>query len=414
MKRITTVIIGAGQAGLAMSYHLSRRAIDHVLIERGEVANSWRTERWDSLRLLTPNWQSRLPGYEYSGDDPDGYMNMAEVVRFVDGYARFSGAPVETHTRVTSVVPTDDGYLVRTDRGTEWHCRTLVMASGACNLANVPPVAAQIPEGITNLTPMTYRNPDQLDAGGVLVVGASATGVQLAEEIRRSGRPVTLCAGEHVRVPRLYRGRDIKWWMDAAGILDMHYTEVDDITRARRVPSLQLVGSPEKTTLDLNALMRTGVEVTGRLSGINGSKLHFSGSLGNMCALADLKMNRLLDTTDQWACDHHLEGDVGEPERFEQTRVSDKPRLEMDLGQGSVKTIVWATGYKPDYSWLQVPVFDRKGRLIHDGGVVNAPGLYVLGLPFLQRRKSSLIDGVGGDAEVLADHLCAGLYRAAA
>ncbi len=413
MKRVTTVIIGAGQSGLAMSRHLADRSIDHVLLDRGEVANSWRTERWDSLRLLTPNWQSRLPGYAYEGGDPDGYMTMPEVIRFLDRYAEQIAAPVESNTNVVSVRPCDGGYTVSTDRG-DWHCRSLVLATGACNVACEPKCAQDVPGGVSTTTPMQYRNPGQLQDGGVLIVGASATGVQLASEIHRSGRQVTLAVGEHVRVPRTYRGRDIKRWMDAAGVLDMRYEEVDDISRARRVPSLQLAGSPDRATLDLNALSAAGIELVGRLAGIQDGRAQFSGALGNQCALADLKMNRLLDTIDDWAHANGMSGEIDAPHRFDPTAVSANPRLGLDLTSGGIGTIIWATGYRPDYSWLDVPVFDRKGRLRHDGGVVDAPGMYVMGLPFLRRRKSSLIDGAGDDARDLAEHLCASHNRAAA
>jgi len=413
VKHVTTVIIGAGQAGLAMSKHLAERSIDHVVLERGEVANSWRTERWDSLRLLTPNWQSRLPGYAYGGDDPDGYMTMSEVVRFLQGYAMFAGAPVETHTKVTSVRQASDGYEVVTNRGA-WRCQSLVLANGACNIATVPAAAEGLPRSIRSMTPFDYRNADALDDGGVMVVGASATGVQLAKEIQASGRQVTLSVGQHIRMPRLYRGRDIMWWMNATGVMDLDYTEVDDVNRARRVPSLQLVGSPEREMIDLNALQDAGVEIVGRLAGIENGKAQFSGSLANQCALADLKMNRLLDAIDVWIDDNHLACEVEPAHRFKPTRVDDEPKLGLDLVGGRIKTIVWATGYRPDYSWLEVPVFDRKGRLRHDGGVVDAPGMYVLGLPFLRRRKSSFIDGAGDDARDLADHLCSRLHRAAA
>jgi len=261
---------------------------------------------------------------------------------------------------------------------------------------------------------MEYRNPAELDPGGVMVVGASATGVQLAQEIRASGRRVTLCVGEHVRLPRLYRGRDIKWWMDVTGVMDTHYSEVDDIDRARRVPSLQLVGTPDRRTLDLNALREAGVEIVGRLVGMLDGEAQFSGSLGNQCALADLKMNRLLDAVDAWVSASGREGELEAPRRFEPTRLDDRPRLAMNLVDYGVRTVLWATGYRPDYSWLEVPVLDRKGRIRHDGGVADAPGLYVLGLPFLRRRKSSFIDGAGDDARDLAEHLSARLHRAAA
>jgi putative flavoprotein involved in K+ transport len=409
-RTVTTVVIGAGHSGLAMRRCLTERSIDHVVLERGEVANSWRRERWDSLRLLTPNWQARLPGFQYCGTEPDGFMSMSQVINFIGAYASAVSAPVEAGITVTSVSPLGDGYLVVTNRG-DWRCDTVVIASGAFSIPVVPAVHEAVPSSITMVTPKSYRNPTDLEEGGVLVVGASATGLQLADEIHGSGRPVTLAAGGHVRMPRVYRGLDIQWWMDAAGVLDERYDEVDDITRARRVPSPQLVGTPERSTLDLNALTGRGVRLVGRLTGIRDGNAQFSGSLRNVCQLADLKMNRLLDGIDEWARKSGKAGEVGAPERFEPTQVDDSPRLGLDLRSGEIRTVVWATGFRPDYSWLDVPVLDRKGRIRHDGGVVEAPGLYVMGLPFLRRRKSTFIHGAEDDALELCAHLAEHLDR---
>jgi putative flavoprotein involved in K+ transport len=411
--RTTAVVIGAGQAGLAMSRLLGDRSIDHVVLERGEVANAWRTERWDSLRLLTPNWECRLPGCTYGGTDPDGFMTMTEVVEFVAGYAERIAAPVQTGTTVTSVRRTDDGYAVTTDQG-EWTCQTVVLASGAFNLPRVPAVSEAVPVSITTLTPMSYRNPHELPEGGVLVVGASATGVQIAHEIRLSGRPVTLAVGEHVRGPRVYRGRDIHWWMEAAGVLDERYDQVDDIVRARRVPSMQLVGTPERATLDLNALTEIGVQLVGRLAGIRDGRAQFSGSLRNKCELADLKLGRLLDTIDEWALTTGIDDSAPPPHRFPPTVVPKPPTLGLDLTSGAIQTIIWATGFRPDYSWLDVDVLDGKGMVRHDGGVVESPGMYLIGTPFLRRRKSSFMDGARADAEDLIVELAGHLDRQAA
>ena len=402
--RTTTVVIGAGHAGLAISRRLTEHSIDHVVLERGEVANSWKTERWPGLRLLTPNWQTRLPGQVYDGPDPDEFMRMPEVIGFVERYARSIAAPVHTGTTVLAVRAGGAGYDVVTTGGT-WRCASVVIASGACNTAVVPPVADGVPPAVSTLTPLSYRGPDELADGGVLVVGASATGVQLADEIRRTGRPVTLAVGEHVRLPRLYRGRDILWWMDAAGVLDQRYDEVDDIVRARHVPSPQLVGTPHRVTLDLNTLTGAGVRLAGRLGGISDGVAQFSGALPNLCTLADLKLNRLLDGLDRWAAVTGLDDDVPAPHRFEPTRAGHPP-LTLDLAGGEVRTIVWACGYRPDHSWLHLPVFDRRGRIRHDGGVLSdAPGVYLLGTPFLRRRRSSFISGAAPDTAELGDHL---------
>ena len=409
--RTTAVVIGAGQAGLAMSWWLAERSIDHVVLERGEVAHTWRSERWDSLTLLTPNWQSRLPGHRYEGDDPDGFRTMAETIAFIERYAARVAPPLRTHCPVVSVRSAGDGYEVVAEQDT-WQCKAVVLATGAFNLAQVPKVAQDIPAGMAQLTTSQYRNPDRLDPGGVMVVGAAASGAQIADEIQRSGRPVTLAVGEHVRAPRTYRGRDIQWWMDATGLNDERYDQVENLRRARNLSSFQIAGHADRRDIDLNALTSLGVALVGRLAAVRDGKAQFSGSLRNLCELADLKQNRLLDTIDEWAATHGVSDVVAAPHRPEPTRLEASPPLGLDLRRAGIRTIVWATGFRPDYSWLELPVLDAKGNIRHDGGVVTeAPGLYVMGLPFLRRRKSSLIDGVGDDARdlsaVLAAHLAA-------
>jgi putative flavoprotein involved in K+ transport len=337
-------------------------------------------------------------------------MKVAQLVGFIACYAAVSGAPVETHTTVTSVRPTASGYRVLTDRG-EWHCETVVIASGAFSIPVVPKLHEAVPAGVAMLTPKAYKRPEQLAEGGVLVVGASATGLQLADEIHASGRPVTLAVGGHVRMPRTYRGHDIQYWMEATGLLDERYDRVDDLERVRRVPSPQLVGSAERHTLDLGVLSERGVRVVGRLCGLRDGVAQLSGSLRNVCQLADLKLNRLLDRIDDWAERAGLAADLPPPERPEATRLPESPCLALDLRRGEIRTIVWATGFRPDHSWLDLPVFDRKGRLRHDGGVVDAPGVYAMGLPFMRRRKSSFIHGAEDDARDLCRELAAHLDR---
>jgi putative flavoprotein involved in K+ transport len=401
-RAIDVVIVGAGHAGLAMSRLLGLRGIAHVVLEQGTAGHSWRTGRWDSLRLLTPNWMTCLPGQAYQGDAPDGYMHASEVADFVAAYAKRIGAPVHAQTTVTRVVRHGEGYRVCTHQG-DWLCRAVVLAHGAFGLPSLPALARDIPPYVAQWSARDYRNPAQLPDGGVLVVGASATGVQWAQEIHRSGRPVVLAVGEHVRMPRTYRGRDIQWWMKAAGILDQRIEDNPEPERARRVASPQLAGSEDRMTLDLNALQSLGVEVVGRLAGVRGDQALFSGALRNVVALADMKMERLLDTLDAWADRTGQAPDVSPIARLPSTRVPAAPRWNLQLGV-HVRCIVWATGFKPDYRWLHLPVFDPSGALRHDRGLV-APGLYVLGLPFLRRRKSSFIHGAEDDVHELGAHL---------
>jgi putative flavoprotein involved in K+ transport len=401
----TAVIVGAGHAGLAMSRRLTERSIDHVVLERGEVANSWRTQRWPSLRLLTPNWQTRLPGHDYAGDDPDGFMPAADVATALTDYARLVGAPVWTATTVRTLRAAPAGFQI--EANDDLLCaRAVVLATGACILPAIPAIADAVPPSIATLTPLTYRDPGQLPDGGVLVVGASATGVQLAGEIHRSGRPVTLAAGEHVRLPRTYRGRDIFWWLEATGLLAERYDQIDDLTRARHLPSPQLTGTLQATMTDLGALTAQGVRIVGRLGRITDGVAQFSGSLANTCALADLKMNRFLTRADQWATASGLDDQLPPSHRFAPTRVDPRSPLELDLTSGQITAVLWATGFRPDHSWLDIPARDRTGRIRHDGGVVtDAPGLYLLGMPVLRTRASTYIHGAARDTGALARHL---------
>lgn len=402
MRYISTVIIGAGQAGLAMSKCLSDRSVTHVVLERGEVAQTWTKDRWESLRLLTPNWQSRLPGHSFTGPDPDGYMTMPQVTTYLRDYAHRINAPVAEGTCVHSVAAHGDSFLIRTNKG-DWICDDIVAASGACAQPKIPQVASAVPEGVAQLSLGTYKSPNQVAKGGVLVVGASASGVQIAAELCAAGHAVTLAVGDHIRAPRCYRGRDIQWWMDRSGVLDVKVEDVDDIERARRVPSFQLIGDDGLHAIDLNALQAMGITLTGRLVGVQDGMAQFSGSLANHCALSDLKIARLLGQFDQWAARMDIP-DLPEKQRLPPTSVPASPQLMCSLTNGGIRTIVWATGYTPDFGWLSLPVFGPKGGMLHKEGVV-APGIYVMGLPFMRRRKSALIDGVGEDAEALADHL---------
>lgn len=402
MKAVTSVIIGAGQAGLAMSRELSRRGVDHLILDRGTVANAWRAQRWDSLRLLTPNWANALPGDPYRGPDPDGFMPVSELVARFEAYALRIGAPVQSQTAVLKVKGTEAGYHIETSQGPVL-CTTLVLATGACAQPKVPALSTSVPAGVFQTTPSAYKRPGDLPEGGVLIVGASASGVQLAREIHSSGRPVTLATGWHTRLPRTYRGRDIELWLHAIGVMDERFDAIDDLERARRTPSPQLIGGTEP--VDLNALQDLGIEIVGRLADIRDGHALFSGGLMNGCVSADLKMNRLLDAIDAWVAAHPLDNTLPPPERPAPTRVPNAPVLRRSLTDGGIRSVLWATGYQPDFSWLDMPVFDSRGRLRHRGGVVEAPGLYALGLTFLRRRKSHQISGVGDDARDLADHL---------
>ena len=383
-----------------------QRSIDHVVLERGEVANSWRRERWDSLRLLTPNWQSRLPGFGYDGADPDGYMTMREVIDFHLALRR-RVERARAHAHHGDVGQTDRCRIRRRDEQ-----RRLPLPHADAS----PAAHAMCPASRRSARPCrprfesrhAVRLPQSRRAarGGVLVVGASATGVQLADEIQRSGRPVTLSVGEHVRLPRTYRGRDVLWWMDASGVWNQRYDEVDDLTRARRLPSPQLVGTPERRRWISTRSARSGVELVGRLSAVRDGRALFSGGLRNQF--------RARRSEDGSSARHvrrvgRRAGHDGRRRSAGAVRADARARLvaaQLDLrerrdpnrssGQrGSVRIT----------AGCDVPVIDDKGHLRHDGGVVDAPGLYALGLPVLRRRKSTFIHGIEDDAREIVDRL---------
>ena len=403
MKRTNTLIVGGGQAGLAMSRCLLDRGVEHVVLERGRIGERWRSERWDSLRLLTPNWQSRLPGWSYRGADPDGFMTRDEVIEFLEEYAGSFAAPVETGVRVTRVEREGTGFRVETD-DESWRVENLVIATGHCDEPDVPAFAASLPRDVRQVTPRDYRKPTDLPPGGVLVVGASATGIQLADEIHASGRPVTLSVGRHTRLPRHYRGRDIQRWLDAVGIWDETREDVRNLEEARREPSLQLVGSPGHRSLDLGVVRRNGVRLVGAAVGIEGRRMLLAGDLVRSIAAADARLARLLRRIDEHIVDRGLSSSVPAADPLRPIEAPDAP-TSLDLRRAGIGTVLWATGYRRSYPWLAIPVLDERGEIRHDGGITPEPGLYVLGLQFLRTRKSSFLDGVGADAAHLAEQI---------
>ncbi len=399
MRRTDTLIIGGGQAGLAMSHCLGRLGIDHVVLERGRIAERWRSERWPSLRLLTPNWMTRLPGGGYEGPDPDGFMTGDETVSLLQHYAGRWDAPVQEQTAVLAVEPHDFGFRALTDRG-EWRSRTIVIATGQCDLPAVPATAGRLSPRIHQVVPSRYRSPAELPHGGVLVVGGSATGVQLAEEIHLSGRQVTLAAGAHAWLPRRHRGRDIMWWLDRLGLFEKRAEEAGDIAAARMQPSTQLIGGPDPRDIGLETLAALGVRIVGRVAGFDGDHAYLQRDLGFSVEAAKVRTCRILAEIDRAAG-----GDPApmpapwRPEGNEPSRI--------DLRQSGIRTVLWATGYRRDHSWLRLPVLDAAGELDHRVGVLPVPGLFALGFNFLRRRNSHFIDGVGRDAEELSGQIAA-------
>jgi putative flavoprotein involved in K+ transport len=397
--QVETVIIGAGQAGLAMSRSLAAAGRPHVVLERGQVGERWRSERWESLRLLTPNWLNRLPGAP-ALPDPDGYLDRRGVVEHLETYA--AGAPVHERTTVLGVRRSRRGHLVVTDAG-DWHARNVVIATGDCDVPRVPAIAAAAPPFLHQLHATGYHRPARLPEGGVLVIGAGPSGQQIAAELRRAGRDVVLAAGSHARMPRTYRGRDVFAWMHATGQLDDHVDHVPDLAAARRAPSFPVSGARGGESLGLDRLAALGVAVTGRLEGFAGGHALFGDTLVRDLADADRRLLRTLALFDAYISLARVDAPAADPPPA--IEIGAGPR-RLDL-RGRVSTILWATGYRRTYPWLHEPALGTNGELVHREGVTAVPGLFALGLRFQRTRRSHFLGGVGDDAALIARAIAA-------
>jgi putative flavoprotein involved in K+ transport len=407
MTVIDTVVIGAGHAGLGVSRLLTDAGRDHVVLDRGRIGERWRTERWDSLHLLTPNWMTRLPGWHLDGPDPDGFLSRDEFVRLLEEYAASFGAPVITEVTVQELVaaPVASGhrYRVTTDRGT-WHARNVVIATG-------PHGVPHVPSGIQPADVVTsdhYRNPGQLPDGAVLVVGASSSGVQIADELSRAGREVTLAVGRHTRMPRRYRGMDIFWWLEATGRLARTIDDMPDAAAARQETSLQLIGRNERgrraLDLDLGVLQDRGVRLVGRLDGISGRTATFRADLRQTVAAADAALHRFLEAVDRYVDRAGLEREVWAGLRPRPVVVGGAP-TRLDLRAERINAVVLATGYRPHHPWLRLPICAPDGSIRQRRGATDAPGVYTVGQRFQHRRDSGFIHGARYDARAVVDHL---------
>jgi len=397
-----TVVIGAGQAGLAASHCLAERGHDHVVLERGHVGERW-LGTWDSLRLLTPNWINNLPGRPYRGTDPDGFAAAPAFARDLADYAESFGAPVLANTTVTRLHGRGDRFEVVTDDA-GWRAANVVIATGWADRPAIPATARALAAGVHQAVASEYRNPGSLPPGGVLVVGASATGVQLADELHAAGRDVTIAVGGHTRMPRGYRGMDIYWWLDRLGTLSRTIDEVPDPALARREPSAQLVGTQDRRSIDLATLQARGVRLVGRLIAADGHRVRLAPDLPATTLTAELRMRRLLDRIDRHVDATGLTAEVGEAERPAHITPVHLV-LDLDLRAAGIRTVVWATGHRRTYPWLRLPILDARGEIRQRRGHTPVPGVYVLGQRFQYRRDSSFIGGVGRDAHVVADHI---------
>lgn len=402
MEHTETLVVGGGQAGLALSWHLRARGREHLILERGRLAERWRAQRWDSLCFQSPNWSLELPGYRYGGPDPEAFAHKDELVRLLESYAASIAAPMREGVEVVSVRPSASGdrYRVSTRSG-EYEARNVVVATGPYQRPRIPSISAGLPRNLFQVHAADYRNPSQLPPGGVLVVGSGTSGCQIGEELLRSGRRVFLAVGRHSRVPRRYRGRDVFWWRRELGYLDRRAA---DAPRAARAAPPLITGVDGGHDVDLRSYFRAGMALLGRLVDAREGRIAVADDLERNLSAGDRAYVEFLDEVDRFCA--AKEGLPPPPPRPPLCLPAPRSPEVVDLAAAGIQTIVWATGYSMDFGWVGVPVFDPGGEPLHDRGVTSVRGLYFLGLPWLHTFKSSFLFGVGEDAEHLAEHIC--------
>jgi putative flavoprotein involved in K+ transport len=395
-------VIGAGQAGLAMSAVLQQHGREHVVLQRGRIGGRWRTERWESLRFQFPNWSLELPGYAYSGDDPDGFAHWREILKLIEDYAATIRAPVREHTEVTDLVADDGGFILSTPTGII-RARQVVVATGPFQRPRIPPLSQDIARSVLQTDPTRYRRPEDLPDGAVLVVGSGASGCQIADELPRSGRTVFLSVSSHRRVPRRFRGKDVYWWLERMGRFKQ---TIDGFPHGTWPPGIVVTGVDGGYDVDVRKMAAAGVRVVGRISGASDHRLAVARSANQALAEADASFDGFLAAAREFAAAHpNLELAEEEPAESTDPPTALAEVASLDLRRENVSAIIWATGYDCDYDWLRVPVLDAQGRPVQQRGVSPVPGLYFLGLHWMHTIKSGLLSGVGNDAQHLAEQI---------
>lgn len=399
---VETIVIGGGQAGLALSYHLVQRRREHVIFERGRVAERWRSERWDSLYFQFPNWMMRLPGHVYEGDDPDGFSERDTVVRFISDYAVQNAAPVRCGVNVTGLRRTEDRRLLVQAGATSMVAVNVVVATGPYQLPMLPPCAARLPAGICQVAASRYTRPSELPAGGVLVVGSGASGCQIVEDLLLKGRRVYYSLRGHRRVPRRYRGRDFGRWNEEMGLTDR---TVDMIPPGFRPPLV--TGYKGGVTVDLHGMAQRGVTLLGSLQDVQGNRIFLATDLNANLEAGDEAFRQAVRSIDAYieavGIDAAPAGEFNEVLHRQPARL---PEMEvLDLHDAGIGTVIWALGYGYDFGWIDCDVLDARGAPVQQRGITTVPGLYFLGLSRMHKVKSAFLWGVGEDAEFLAQHI---------
>jgi putative flavoprotein involved in K+ transport len=399
-ERVETLVIGGGQAGLAISYHLKQRGLSHLVLERGRIGERWKSERWDGLKFQFPNWSVRLPDFPFPHEDPDGFADLAAIAGFIDAYAAFVAPPIRCGVNVTKLSRDGAGFVAETSQG-KIEAKKVVVATGPYQRAILPDLLRDEPD-LFQVHASNYLNPEQLPAGAVLVVGAGASGAQIAEELLRAGRRIFLSVGQTTRLPRRYRGHDLVWWFEQLGIFDRTPEERGPI---RVYPTIS--GAYGGHTIDYRRFAAEGITLLGRVAAARDRVLDIGPGLGKSLAEADLYYAAFLDMADDHVRTHGL--DLPE-EPAARAQLPDplcvsEPIRRLDLRAEDINAVIWATGYGVDFGWIDIAAFDAAGQPLQRRGISDVPGLYFLGLQWMSRMASSFMSGVGDDAAALADHI---------
>ena len=399
----SVVIIGGGQAGLAMSYHLKQSGVDHVILEKHQIAHSWKTKRWDAFCLVTPNWQCRLPGYPYQGSDPDGFMLRDEIVAYIENYARHIAAPVREGVAVTRLKQNADGRFALETSAGEMTAQAVVLAVSGYHVPNVPRMADRLDGSVTQLHSVAYRSPEHLPPGEVVVIGSGQSGCQIAEDLHLAGRKVHLAVGSAPRCPRVYRGRDAVEWLDDLGQYDLPVDQHSLKEKVRKNANHYLTGRDGGRDIDLRKFALEGMSLYGRLKDIQGGRLIFADDLARNLDNADRVYNGICGLID----DHIARNAIEAPDapHYAPVWAPTGTPAELDPSKAGISAIIWTTGFRSDWSWVELPIFDGAGYPTHRRGVTSMDGVYVLGLPWLYTWGSGRFVGVGRDAAYLTQHL---------
>jgi putative flavoprotein involved in K+ transport len=407
MTHYSAIVIGGGQAGLSASYYLQQQDIDHLVLEKHSLTHTWRNQRWDSFCLVTPNWQCALPGYPYAGDDPHGFMKKDQIIAYLDGFIAQVKAPVREGCAVQRLTARPDGgYLLGTSLG-EFTADQVIVASGGYHTPIIPRLAERLPAEITQIHSEQYRNAEGLPEGAVLVVGSGQSGAQIAEDLHLAGRKVFLAVGDAPRCARFYRGRDVVDWLADMGYYDIGVDTHPLREGVRDNTNHYVTGRDGGRDIDLRRFAREGMQLFGRLERLEGSVLRFSADLAAKLDAADAVYNRINGSIDKYIAERGIE--APEASAYEPLWAPETPVTDLDLAASGITSVVWCIGFQPDFSWVEVPVFNGRSYPGHQRGVTAHKGLYFLGLPWLHTWGSGRFSGVARDAEYVVQRVKAGI-----